>query len=187
MTLSLLLVSLTTACVADAADPTSTEVSASDIHVNPATDLVEPGFVNGTLCQLVFPGALTSSTEFYEIWAVGTNGIVNTTFNTSRPNLYAIFGTSTPLSEVHHVDGFSQFDHYHVIPNNDGTEVENRVWDLFLLFPGPNYDAATYQPAKSLRAMQAQSNAGVLTQPMTPSAAGFPDVVLNIPIKCPKN
>jgi hypothetical protein len=48
---------------------------------------------------MVFPGGLTPQAQVYHIWAVGTNGIVNATYNTpGTPNLYAVFGTSTPAS-----------------------------------------------------------------------------------------
>jgi hypothetical protein len=186
LTLSLVLVSSLTACAVDAGDDPESDVSASDVRINPRTDLTEPAFVNGTLCQMVFKGGLTPQTEVYQIWAVGTNGIVDAPYNTpGTPNLYAVFGTSAPASETHHVDGFSQFDHYHVLDNKYGTEVENRTWDLLALFPGPNYNAATYHPATSVREMLAQSSAGILSPVMTAPQAGFPPVVLNFPVVCP--
>jgi hypothetical protein len=186
MTLSLVFVSLITACV-DSGDPTGTDVAASDVRVNPKTDLLEPAFVNGALCQMVFQGGLTPQTEVYEIWAVGTNGIVQgATYNIdSRPNLYAVFGTNTDPSITHHVDGFNQFDHYHILDNKYGTDVENRKWDLLTVFPGPNYVAATYQPARSVHDMNAQIAAGVLGPVLTLPEAGFPPVVLNFPVNCP--
>jgi hypothetical protein len=189
MTLSVLLVSLTTACAVDAGTGTgtTTDVAASDVHINPTKDLTEPAFVGGHLCKMVFVGGLTASTQFYEIWAVGTNGIVaNAPYNTpGTPNLYAVFGTNVAASVTHHVDGFNQFDHYHVLDNNNnGDEVENRTWDLLALFPGPNYNAATYQPAKSAKDVLAQSAAGILGPVLTTPDIGFPPVVLNFPVTC---
>jgi hypothetical protein len=188
MTLSLLLVSLTTACAVDPADGSGTDVSASDVRVNPKTDLLEPAFVNGALCSMVFQGGLTPQTQTYEIWAVGTHGIVaNAPYNTpGTPNLYAVFGTNVAASITHHVDGFNQFDHYHVLDNsNNGDEVDNKTWDLLAFFPGPNYNAATYQPAKSARDVLAQSAAGILGPLLTTPDLGFPPVVLNFPVVCP--
>jgi hypothetical protein len=189
MTLSVLLVSLTTACAVDPTDTSDTpdtEVAASDVRINPKTDVTEPAFVNGTLCTMVFPGGLTPQTQVYQIWNVGTHGIVNAPYNTpQRPNLYAVFGTNAPASETHHVDGFSQFDHYHVLDNNYGTQVNNTTWDLLALFPGPNYVAATYHPASSVHEMLAQSAAGILSPVMTAPQAGFPPVVLFFPVVCP--
>src|ERR1041384_7693356 len=142
LTLSLVLVSSLTACAVDAGDDSTSDISASDVRINPRTDVVEPAFVNGTLCQMVFQGGLTPQTQVYQIWAVGIHGIVDAPYNTPRtPNLYAVFGTNAPASETHHVDGFSQFDHYHVLDGpRYGTDVENRIWDLLALFPGPNYN-----------------------------------------------
>src|ERR1051325_6850157 len=103
-------VPLAAACGVDTADDlSSTELAASGFKFNPTTDGSEPVFVNGVQCTNIFPGALTPQTQIYQIWPIGTKGIVNTTYNTpERPNLYGIFGTSTPLSQSHHVDGFSQ-------------------------------------------------------------------------------
>lgn len=190
MTLSLLFVSLTTACVADPADTVvdDTGSAASDVRVNPATDLVEPAYVNGVKCSMIFKGALTPQTEMYQIWAVGTNGVVDgATYNTPRrPNLYAVFGTGSAPSDTHHVDGFSQFDHYHILDNAHGTDVDNRTWDLLALFPGPNFNAATYRTAHSVTEMLAQSARGELSGVLTTTDIGFPPVVLNFPVNCPR-
>ncbi|HEU4727801.1 MAG TPA: hypothetical protein VFT22_07935 [Kofleriaceae bacterium] len=194
MTLTLLLVSMATACATDPStdpsDPSATvDVSTRNIRVNPDTDLLEPAFVNGAFCQIDFIGGLTSKTEVYQIWAVGTHGIVdNATYNTPRPNFYAVFGTSAAGDVTHHVDGFDQFDHYHVIENaHGGTDVDNTIWDLFAVFPGPNYDAATYQPAKSVSQMNQQIAAGILGPVLTLQQAGFPPVVLYFPVICPQH
>jgi hypothetical protein len=183
MTLFLVLVSLATACV----DMTSDEgESATEIKVDPTKDLLEPSYVNGTLCQIDFVGALTSKTEVYQIWPVGTKGIVDDTYNTPRPNLYAIFGTGRPAFETHHVAGYDQFDHYHIAENaHGGTSVDNTKWDLLVLFPGPNFDPATYVSAKTPTELAAQSAAGLLTKVMTLPEAGFPELVLYAPIICP--
>ena len=183
---------LTAAC---AADPTTTSGTVSqttdDLHVNPQTDLTEPVYVNGQQCRMVFKGALTPETEVYEIWAIGVNGIVDAPYNTPRrPNLYAVFGTNPLPNEVHHVDGYNQFDHYHVIDGPDhgrADHVSNTNWDLLTLWPGPNYDPATYVSAKSVDELMAQSAAGILSPVLTLPEVGFPPLVLHSPIVCPHN
>jgi len=168
--------------------PSSLASTSSALRFNPATDGAEPAFVNGVLCTMVFPGALTPSTQHYAIWDIGTKGIVDAPYNTpKRPNLYAVFGTHPADAEVHHVPGFDQFDHYHVLDNPPGEdEVENRKWDLLVLQPGPNYDPATYRSAKSAREVLAQSAAGVLGPVSTPAVFGLPGLVLYAPVICPE-
>jgi hypothetical protein len=174
------------ACGADRSTSSATARTAA-LRVNPATDGTEPAYVNGRQCTMVFPGALTSSTQHYAIWAVGTRGIVDAPYNTpGRPNLYAVFGTHPATAEVHHVPGFDEFDHYHVLENPPGeTEVENRRWDLLVLVPGPNFDPATYVSAKSAEEVLAQSAAGVLGPVSTPAIFGLPGLVLYSPTICP--
>jgi hypothetical protein len=189
MTVSLVLVSVAAGCGVDTAeDPETNDLAAeSDFRFNPRTDLTEPVFVNGQQCNQIFPGGKTPQTQIYQIWPIGTRGIVNATYNTpQRPNLYAVFGTSTPLSQSHHVDGFDQFDHYHIadVPPR-ARDVENTKWDVLAFFPGANYNAATYTPAKSPAEVFAQSQAGILTPLMTLPEAGFPELVLFTPIQCP--
>jgi hypothetical protein len=184
MTVALVLVSAVAACGVDTAeDPETNDLAAeSDFRLNPRTDVTEPVFVNGQLCNQIFPGANTPQTQIYQIWPIGTRGIVNATYNTpQRPNLYAVFGTSAPLSQSHHVDGFD----YHIadVPPGAG-EVENTTWDVLAFFPGPSYNAATYTPAKSAAQVFAQSAAGILTPLMTLPEAGFPELVLFTPIQC---
>src|SRR5690349_777793 len=117
--LSVVLISGLYACgvdtASDAVDPETDTAVSGELRIDPRKDDVEPTYVNGTLCKLVFQGALTPRTQTYLIWAVGTHGIVDAPYNTPRrPNLYAIFGTGRPAFETHHVDGQDQFDHYHI-------------------------------------------------------------------------
>lgn len=202
MTKALALILLTSAvgCAVDEDTSTSTSSTTSDIRINPATDGTEPAFYEGQLCKMVFPGSLTPSTEQYAIWPVGTNGIVDAPYNTpERHNLYAIFGTDAPSFEVHHVDGFDQYDHYHVLqpdhshhhgpgcghPGHEhDVEVHNTTWDLMVLVPGPNFDLATYQSATSEDEVLAQSAAGILGPVSTPAIFDLPGLVLYAPIDC---
>ena len=186
---AMLLLSSAVGCVADAGTSSTT----SEIKVNPATDGTEPAYVDHQLCRMIFPGSLTPSTQTYAIWPIGTHGIVNTTYNTDRPNLYAVFGTSAAPFDIHHVAGFDQFDHYHVFDNNqkhdDGDDdgevhVKNKVWDLMVLTPGPNFNLATYHTATSAAEVLAQSAAGILGPVSTPAIFGLPGLVLYAPVDC---
>jgi hypothetical protein len=186
MTLCVMVLSAAAACVSGVETTGGTR---SDIKINPATDLTESAFVNGGRCTMVFPGGQTPQTEIYFIWAVGTNGIVDTTYNTpGRPNVYAVFanGPLVNQSDVHHVDGFDQFDHTHILDvKSRGDEVENTAWDVLGLFPGPNFNAATYVPATSVSAMFAQQAAGILGPVQTLPEVGLPPLVLYSPVNCP--
>jgi hypothetical protein len=137
---------------------------------------------------MVFPGGLTPESDIYAIWAVGTDGIVDAPYNTdARPDLYAVFGTSPQGLENHHVDGYDQFDHYHVIDSKKAKgDLKQDTWDLLTVWPGPNFDPATYESAKSVEEMFDQIDAGVLAGPLTLPEVGFPELVLYSPVKCPK-
>ena len=180
-------VALAAAACGGSSNPPAMAATSSALKFDPATDGTEPAYVNGVLCTMVFPGALTPSTETYAIWDIGTKGIVDAPYNTpKRPNLYAVFGTHPTDIEVHHVPGFDQFDHYHVLENPPGQErVKNRKWDLLVLQPGPNYDPAHYVSAKSAEEVLAQSAAGVLGPVSTPAVFGLPGLVLYAPVICP--
>lgn len=219
--LSVLVLMLATgACVMDAdptaqGDPgqadtttTTTTAVARQYRIDPTTDATEPAYVDGVQCKLVFPGALTPDTELYAIWSLGPDGVIYegddpTKYNTDdTPNLYAVFGTNPLPSEIHHVDGYDVYDHYHVLDYNhdhghghghcDGADhvdhnvrVKNTRWDVLVLVPGPNYDPATYVSAKSVDELMAQSAAGVLSQVSTPAIFGLPGAVVYSPVVCP--
>ncbi len=198
-TLALLLLSSAVGCAVDDAS-TTTGTATSDITINPAKDATEPAYYQDHLCKMVFPGGLTPSTETYAIWNIGTNGIVNAPYNTpQRHNLYAVFGTTAKPFEIHHVDGFDQYDHYHVLQpdsthhhgpgcghagHEDDVQVQNDTWDLLVYTPGPNFDLATYHSATSEAEVFAQSAAGILGPLSTPAIFGLPGLVLYAPIDC---
>lgn len=189
---ALILLSTVVGCAVD--DTATTGTAASDIKINPAKDSTEPAYYEQQLCKMVFPGALTASTETYAIWNIGTHGIVDAPYNTpQRHNLYAIFGTSAASFEVHHVSGFDQYDHYHVLqPDRNADEgndehVDNKTWDLLVLTPGPNFNLATYHTATSEAEVLAQSAAGVLGPVSTPAIFGLPGLVLYSPVVCSSN
>ncbi|HSB19285.1 MAG TPA: hypothetical protein VLD85_04685 [Anaeromyxobacteraceae bacterium] len=187
-TWSLALAALVAAAACGGEPAATTGTAAAALRIDPATDGTEPAFVNGRQCTMVFPGALTPSTEYYAIWAIGTKGIVDAPYDTPRrPNLYAVFGTHPAPGEIHHVPGFDEFDHYHVLDAPPGEdEVENKRWDLLVLVPGPNFDPATYVSARSAAEVLAQSAAGVLGPVSTPAIFGLPGLVLYSPVVCPE-
>ncbi len=163
----------------------ATACGSDGFEINSQEDGTEPAYVNSKQCTMVFPGALTSSTQMYQIWPVGTGGIVDTPYDTpGTPNFYAVFGTGEPPFETHHVDGQDMFDHYHVMEDPDGGDVENDVWDLLTVSPGPNYDATTYTSATSVDELEMQINAGVLGPVQTLPDIGFPPLVLFAPVVC---
>ncbi len=189
--LAFLLLSSAVGCAMDGSS-TTTGTTTSNITINPAKDGTEPAYYEDHLCKMVFPGALTASTETYAIWNIGTHGIVDAPYNTpQRHNLYAVFGTNAASFEVHHVAGFDQFDHYHVLQadrhvdeTENGVEVHNKTWDLLVLTPGPNFNLATYHTATSEAEVLAQSAAGILGPVSTPAIFGLPGLVLYSPIVC---
>lgn len=189
---------LVTACAVDPSvdGPEPVTTTTSDIHINPQTDLTEPVYVNGRRCQLVFKGALTPQTEVYAIWSLGVNGIVDAPYNTpQRPNLYAVFGTHPSPDEIHHVPGYDQFDHYHVVdvppPRHHGCDTDPQVtntnWDVLTFWPGPNYNPATYVSATSVPELFAQSEAGILSPLETLPEVGFDPLVTHAPVVCPEH
>ena len=146
--------------------------------------LVEESWFNGRLCSLNFVGATSNNADFYYFWNIGTNGRVDAPYNTARPNLYAIFGTSAPAEETHHVDGFDAYDHYHVADSGPDEADYDTTWDLIVAFPGPNYDAATYVTAHDEAQLFAQFSSGVLAGPLLLHEVGFDDIVLKVPLVC---
>jgi len=185
----LCLVCAMTACAVD-----TTDTVGANERIDSAQDAYEPVYVNGRQCQLVFPGGATPDTDVYAIWPLGVDGIVDAPYNTDdRPNMYAVFGTGATADEIHHVDGYNQFDHYHVVeggahdlpadPSNSG-HVQNTEWDVLTYWPGPNFDPSTYVSAKSVDELKAQSAAGILSPVLTLPDIGFPPLVLYAPVDC---
>lgn len=146
-------------------------------------DLREPVWFNGKQLQIVFPGSSSQNTEYYYFWNIGTNGTVNATYDTAkRLDIYAVFGVVIPNDQAHHVDGFEAYDHYHVMEGGPTDTRYNGTWDLKVVFPGPNYDAATYVTAHSKAELDAQVAAGILGPIQRCDAVGFSNLVFFAPI-----
>lgn len=141
--------------------------------------LTEPAAFNGRLCQLQFLGTPSQTSEVYAIWNLG-HSILDVPFNTARPDLYAVIpGT------MHTDPNYPQLDHDHIVSAAPGVQGYDGTWDVWLVVPGPRFDAATYVAPRSVDAMQALIAQGVLAGPFSFSQAGFgPDLVLRAPLTC---
>lgn len=144
----------------------------------------EPTWTDHVQCLINFAGNSSAQTDQYAIWNVGTGGLLDVPYDTpERADLWAIFGTSASAGEVHHVDGYSEFDHYHVAEAYPGTANYDATYDVITAWPGPNYDAATYVTARNKQEVQDQIASGQLVR-LTLPEIGFPPFVLRAPIAC---
>jgi len=146
-------------------------------------DAEEAVYFNYDQCHIVFRDLSSPEAETFFIWNLGVNGVLQEEpYNTpGRANLYAIFAPA-PADATHHVDGQDDFDHYHIVDASPESHRYDGTWDVFLVFPGPNFDPATYKAAKSVFKMKKQISAGILG-PITPTPdAGFDPLVLNAEI-----
>ncbi len=141
--------------------------------------LTEPAAYNGRICELRFTGTPSQTSEFYAIWNLG-HGILDVPFNTARPDLYAIIpGT------MHTDPNHPELNHDHIVSAAPGVPGYDGTWDVWLVVPGPNFNAATYTAPRSVASMMDLIARGVLAGPMSFSQAGFgPDLVLRAPFVC---
>lgn len=145
---------------------------------------VEPVLVNGKVCDMFFYNTDSPESDVYAIWNIGVNSVADVSYPgpAGRAKLFAVFTVSSTALN-HHVDGQDGFDHYHITDTstnrNGGT-----LWDVYIVNPGPNYNAATYTVATSVSQMQAQIAAGILVEPILTTTAGLPPLVLNAPLIC---
>lgn len=144
-----------------------------------AGTLTEPAAYNGRICELRFPGTPSRTSEFFVIWNLG-HGILDEPFNTARPDLYAVLpGT------MHRDPEHPELDHDHIVSHAPGVPGYDATWDVWVVVPGPQFDAATYQAPRSTEAMFALIDRGVLAGPLSFSQAGFGrDLVLRAPLVC---
>jgi hypothetical protein len=153
-----------------------TQSHASEASEGTSTELTA---YNDRICELIFPGTPSKTSEFFAIWNLG-HAILDEPFDTSRPDLYAILpGT------MHQVPGSPELDHDHIVSHAPGDPGYNATWDVWVVVPGPNFDAVSYQPPRSTTAMFALISGGVLSPPVGFAAAGFGrDLVLRAPLVC---
>jgi hypothetical protein len=165
-----------------AAQPaTSVADQASCVHQTfpPLSEDQEYAFFRDQPFTFRFPGFFSAQAETFFIWNLGTSIQHNAPYpSTSHAKLYAIFAPGPP-GTTHHVDGQDNFDHYHIITAGQGTQ----TFDVFLVFQGPNFNAATFPVPLSEREMNAAVAAGILNPPETTTAAGFGPLVIQVPVK----
>lgn len=148
-----------------------------------ATDF-EPTWTDHQQCWLNFAGGVSPNQDQYLIWNVGANGVVDAPYDTpERADLWAVFGTNASADQIHHVDGWDPFDHYHVAEAYPGVPGYNATYDVITAWPGPNYNAASYVTAKNKAELHAQLADGQLVR-LTLPEIGFPPLVLFAPIAC---
>ena len=150
----------------------------------PPDSVIESVLVKGRTCGIVFHGVSDPNADTLAFWTVGVDAIKrDLPYPTkTRPNFYAIFTPSNPTLN-HTVAGFEAYDHYH-IADRASEDRNDDLWDPFIVNPGPNFNAATYQVATSVSAMNSQIAAGILATPVTTIDAGFGPVVFHGPIAC---
>jgi hypothetical protein len=138
----------------------------------------EYAFLNGETFTWRFPGFFTAQAETFFIWNLGTSIQHNAPYpSNSHGKVFAIFAPG-PTGSTHHVDGQDGFDHYHLITQGQGTH----TFDVFLVFTGPNFNAATFHAPLSERDMNTAVRAGILATPATTTDAGFGPLVIRVPV-----
>jgi hypothetical protein len=143
--------------------------------------LSEPAAYNGRICKLQFPGATSPNTDIYAIWNLGNHGILDVPFDTDRPDLYAILPGTMHTDPAH-----PQLNHDHIVSAAPGVPGYDGTWDVWVVEPGPNFDAATYVAPRSVESMVALIQQGVLGEPVgfSQTPLGVPDLVLRAPFVC---
>jgi hypothetical protein len=164
----------------------STANNSADAELNSHHDQTLPpigadqeyGFVNGDTYTFRFPGFFTPQAETFFIWNLGTSIQHNAPYpSNSHGKLYAVFAPG-PAGSTHHVAGQDGFDHYHLMNQGEGT----RTFDVYLVFQGANYNAATFHAPLSERDMNRAVSAGILATPLLTNEAGFDQLVFKVPV-----
>jgi hypothetical protein len=149
----------------------------------------EPIYANERECSMYFFGTNFPEADQYAIWNLGLGGIADESYtdypSDDRPDLYAVLAPA-PADRTHHVDGFDQFDHYHIADRSSFARRSrfNGKWDVYFVFPGPNFDAGTYEVATDVESMQQQVADGILGAPLLTTEAGFDPLVIRTPVLC---
>ncbi|HEX8111352.1 MAG TPA: hypothetical protein VF516_26665 [Kofleriaceae bacterium] len=158
-----------------AVDPANTR---STTTLPPIPEDEEYAFFRDRTFTFQIPGFFTAQAETFFIWNLGTAIQHNAPYPSStHGKLFAVFAQG-PAGATHHVDGQPNFDHYHIITQEEGI----RTFDGFLVFPGPNFNAATFVPPRSESGLNAAIAAGVLNPPLTSTAAGLGPLVIKVPV-----
>lgn len=191
MRITLCLSLLATACTAtDSFDTLESEAQVPDVgfyEIFPPDSIIETVMVEKHTCGIVFHGVHDPAADTLAIWTIGVDSVYrDLPYPTDdRPNFYAIFTPSNPLLN-HTVPGQEAYDHYHVA-ERAAVDTDDDLVDPFIVNPGPNFDAATYQVARSVKEMNDQIAAGILAQPITLIDAGLGPVVFHGQLSCGKD
>jgi hypothetical protein len=138
----------------------------------------EYAFFNGKPYTFRFPGFFSPQAETFFIWNLGTSIQHDAPYpSNTHDKVYGVFAPGPP-GVTHHVDQQDGFDHYHIITAAQGTH----TFDVFLVFQGPNFNAATFRAPLSEREMERSIAAGILAAPVTTTDAGFDQLVFRVPV-----
>src|SRR6185503_19315722 len=168
-------------CVADGESSQSPDILEEQaaqplLNLPPIGEDQEYAFYKGDAHTLKFPGFFTPQAETFFIWNLGTTIQHGAPYpSNSHAKLYGVFAPG-PTGSTHHVDCQNAFDHYHIITKNQGPH----TFDVFLVFPGPNFNPATFVAPLSESALNTAIAAGVLAAPITTTAAGFGPLVIRV-------
>jgi len=184
MRIMLSLVCLATAC-SSLETSTTDQASRIDFYELFGPDnVIESVLVRGDTCGILFLQTTDPAADTLAFWTVGVDAIRRDLPypDADRPNFYAIF-TPSNTTLNHTVEGFEAFDHYHVADRASQSSTDD-LWDAFIVNPGPNYNAASYRVATSVKEMEQQIAAGILAAPVSTVDAGLGPVVFHAPIAC---
>lgn len=186
MKIMLSIVLFTAACADNSLNTASSAVSTPDVdfyQVFPPDNVIESIMINNKTCGIMFHGVHDPAADTLAFWTVGVDAIKRTVpYPSKRPNFYAIFAPSNPTLN-HTVPSFEAYDHYHVA-DAAAVGTDDDLVDAFVVNPGPNFNAATYQIAHSVKEMNAQVAAGILSAPVTTIDAGFGPIVFHGQVAC---
>jgi hypothetical protein len=154
------------------------EAQHGSLHLPPIGPDQEYAFFDGKPFTIRFPGFFTPQAETFFIWNLGTSIQHGAPYPSNRHDrVYGVFAPG-PEGTTHHVDQQDGFDHYHILTKGDGL----RTFDVFLVFQGPNFNAATFRAPLSEREMERAIAAGILAAPVTTVEAGFDPLVFKVPV-----
>lgn len=167
------------ACLEEDSPTTTTEQEVSKKPLPPLSADQEYAYFQGNAWTFQFPGYFSPEAETFFIWNFGTSIQHGAPYpSSSHEQLYAVFAPG-PAGATHHTDEADPFDHYHILGKVGGT----RTYDAFLVFPGPNFNAATWDAPRSVDEMNDRIASGELGAPLLTTQAGFDPLVITVPTK----
>ena len=139
----------------------------------------EYAFFNHQVFTFTFPGFDSPQAETFFIWNLGTSIQHGAPYPSNQHDkMWGIIAPGPP-GGTHHVDGQPDFDHYHLINKGAGT----RTFDVFLVFKGPNFNAATWVPPLNETELNRAIASGQLGPVQLTTDLGFDPLVIKEKIK----